>query len=165
MRVDDSRFALALAGVFGSIAALLGLLGVFVTPVALAVALPFGVATYLLWSVATGRIRVDVVDGTARTRTRGERARAAGGAWRERARRTARTDGSTAGRRRASERRAATDSSVSRAEAYRRLDLEPGADDEAVRRAYRRKVKEVHPDRGGDERAFKRVKRAYERLT
>jgi curved DNA-binding protein CbpA len=35
-----------------------------------------------------------------------------------------------------------------------------------VRRAYRSKVKEVHPDtESGDEESFKRVNRAYERLT
>ncbi len=52
------------------------------------------------------------------------------------------------------------------AEAYRILGLDPGADDDAVRRAYREKVKEVHPDTdSGDEESFKRVNRAYERLT
>jgi curved DNA-binding protein CbpA len=35
-----------------------------------------------------------------------------------------------------------------------------------VKQAYREKVKEVHPDTdGGDEEAFKKVNRAYERLT
>ena len=55
-------------------------------------------------------------------------------------------------------------SGLSPAEAYRRLDLENGADESEVRQAYRRKVKEVHPDRGGDEVAFKRVTEAYETL-
>ena len=41
-----------------------------------------------------------------------------------------------------------------------------GADEAAVRSAYRERVKEVHPDRpSGDEDEFKRVNRAYERLT
>jgi curved DNA-binding protein CbpA len=52
------------------------------------------------------------------------------------------------------------------AEAYRRLDLDPTADEAAVREAYRERVKEVHPDAAdGDEETFKRVTAAYERLT
>jgi curved DNA-binding protein CbpA len=44
--------------------------------------------------------------------------------------------------------------------------VELDADESAIKRAYRRKVKEVHPDTdGGDEEQFKRVTRAYERLT
>jgi curved DNA-binding protein CbpA len=53
---------------------------------------------------------------------------------------------------------------MSRAEAYDRLGLEEGADQETVRRAYREKVKEVHPDRGGDEAEFRKVTEAYETL-
>jgi hypothetical protein len=54
---------------------------------------------------------------------------------------------------------------ISASEAYDRLGLDPDADADEVKRAYREKVKEVHPDtEGGDEDAFKRVKSAYERL-
>ena len=42
------------------------------------------------------------------------------------------------------------------------LGLSPGADEAAVRRAYRRRVKEVHPDHGGDEEEFRRVQEAYD---
>jgi hypothetical protein len=50
-------------------------------------------------------------------------------------------------------------------EAYETLDLDPEADEAAVRAAYRRKVKEVHPDQpGGDEERFKQVQAAYDRL-
>jgi hypothetical protein len=50
-------------------------------------------------------------------------------------------------------------------EAYDRLGLEQDADADAVKSAYRERVKEVHPDTdGGDEDEFKRVKTAYERL-
>ncbi len=53
-----------------------------------------------------------------------------------------------------------------REEAYETLDLDPGADAEAVRAAYRRKVKEVHPDvESGDEAAFREVTAAYDRLS
>jgi len=55
---------------------------------------------------------------------------------------------------------------MSAAEAYRRLDLGPDADDDRVKAAYRKKVKDVHPDTdGGDEESFKQVKEAYERLS
>lgn len=51
-------------------------------------------------------------------------------------------------------------------EAYDRLGLDPDADADAVRSAYRKRVKEVHPDTdGGDEDEFKRIKDAYERLS
>lgn len=49
-------------------------------------------------------------------------------------------------------------------EAYETLGLEPGADREAVREAYRERAKEAHPDLGGDPEAFIRVREAYERL-
>ena len=50
-------------------------------------------------------------------------------------------------------------------EAYRILDLQPGADETAIRDAYREKAKRLHPDtEGGDAEAFKRVTAAYERL-
>jgi hypothetical protein len=51
------------------------------------------------------------------------------------------------------------------AEAYRTLGLDPGADQQAIKQAYREKVKTVHPDTdGGDKEQFKDVKSAYERL-
>lgn len=56
------------------------------------------------------------------------------------------------------------DAGPTRREAYETLGLTPGADQADVRRAYREKVKEVHPDRGGDEEQFRAVTEAYERL-
>lgn len=51
-------------------------------------------------------------------------------------------------------------------EARRVLGVDPGDGEETVRRAYRERVKEVHPDSpDGDPEAFKRVTAAYERLT
>lgn len=41
------------------------------------------------------------------------------------------------------------------------LGLAPGADAAAVRAAYRRLARDLHPDRGGDPDAFDRVTRAY----
>ena len=46
--------------------------------------------------------------------------------------------------------------------AYAVLGLPSGAGEDAVQQAYRRRVKEVHPDHGGDEAEFKRVREAYD---
>lgn len=45
--------------------------------------------------------------------------------------------------------------------AYAVLGLPSGASDDEVRRAYRQKVKEVHPDHGGSHDEFKQVQEAY----
>jgi curved DNA-binding protein CbpA len=46
------------------------------------------------------------------------------------------------------------------------LGVSVDADEGTVKRAYRNRIKDVHPDaEGGDEEAFKRVQRAYEVLT
>lgn len=50
------------------------------------------------------------------------------------------------------------------AEACRVLDVDPDADEEELKRAYRRRVKETHPDLGGSEAAFRQVREAYEHL-
>lgn len=46
--------------------------------------------------------------------------------------------------------------------AFSTLGLSTDASLEAVRAAYRERVKEVHPDQGGDEEAFQRLQRAYD---
>jgi hypothetical protein len=46
--------------------------------------------------------------------------------------------------------------------AYAVLGLPADADRNAVQRAYRERVKEVHPDHGGDKAAFERVRDAYD---
>ena len=45
--------------------------------------------------------------------------------------------------------------------AYAVLGLPAGASDDEVRRAYREKVKEVHPDHGGSHDEFEQVQEAY----
>jgi len=45
--------------------------------------------------------------------------------------------------------------------AFATLGLPAGAPIDEVKSAYRRKVKNVHPDQGGDEEEFKRVREAY----
>jgi len=48
---------------------------------------------------------------------------------------------------------------------YAVLGLNPGASIEEVKKAYRKKVKEYHPDAGGDPEKFKQVQAAYENIT
>jgi len=45
--------------------------------------------------------------------------------------------------------------------AFDRLGLPPTADVDEVTAAYRRRVKDVHPDHGGDSESFKRLQDAY----
>ena len=45
--------------------------------------------------------------------------------------------------------------------AFDELGVPTDADAATVKRAYRERVKEVHPDQGGDEAAFRRVREAY----
>lgn len=44
------------------------------------------------------------------------------------------------------------------------LDVAPDADEAAIRRAYRRRVKEAHPDQGGSIEEFRAVRDAYEAI-
>ena len=44
------------------------------------------------------------------------------------------------------------------------LRVDPDADDAELKRAYRRRAKEAHPDRGGSIEEFQRVKTAYETI-
>jgi len=45
--------------------------------------------------------------------------------------------------------------------AFDRLGVPPTADADEVKAAYRRQVKDVHPDHGGDSESFKRLQDAY----
>lgn len=128
------------------IAVLLVILGAVYNLVFIVFAAPFGVAAYFMWYHATGRL-------TARVRARSARQR----------RGTTRGNATNRGRR--------TRSSTgghhveSRREASRILGVDTDAEAETIRRAYRERVKEAHPDTdGGSMAEFKRVTDAYDRL-
>ena len=159
--MQKDRLVFGLTVVFAAMTVLVVLIAVAaVEPVLFVVALPLGAATALFWYQSSGKLRERVY----RSRQAGGRTRESRGGFGAGARREARRDRQRArnGGRRRPQGQAASD--LSPAEAYRRLDLETGAEESEVRQAYRRKVKEVHPDRGGDEAAFKRVTEAYETL-
>lgn len=139
--------------------------GVAATPAVLVLAAVFGVVTAILWYHASGRL-------ASRVYRRVERQAAVDGgtgagptdAWRGPHRRRGRARGPQAEPRGRTRRRRSGASPPRRA--YEVLGLEPGADQAAIRRAYRQRIKEVHPDtEGGDEAAFRRVRQAYERLS
>lgn len=149
--MNRDRLLLAVASVLAGTAVLMAVFGFTFNLVFFVVALPFGAAAYFLWADATGRLE-------ARMRSRARRKRASG--------RTRAADGGR-DRRRARERvERPRPEGPSRKEARRVLDVEADAEGETIRRAYRERVKEAHPDReGGSEEAFKRVQDAYDRLS
>jgi hypothetical protein len=181
--VKNQRLVLALAAVFAGMAVLMVVLAaVFRDPVPLFVALLFGAATYFFWYHATGRIASGIyerVERQARTNANGGGGRGGFGAgpredwegpgderWErvrqqaQQQRRRARADAQ--GRQRAP----TTTSGPSLSAARETLGVSADADQAAVKAAYRERVKETHPDtEGGDEEEFKRVNRAYEKLS
>jgi DnaJ-domain-containing protein 1 len=188
--VARSRLVLGLAAVFAGLTAVLTIAALVVQPFLLIVALPFAATTYFLWLHATGRL----ADRTRRAQTAtshesgddSRRRRFTPGATdrgdadrRSRARETARGPagrerrGRGAGRRAGDTRRGARtrttppveQPTLSHEEACRILGVSPDADQDTVKAAYREQVKRTHPDTAaGDEQAFKRLNRAYERL-
>lgn len=173
-----------LAGLFAVMAATLTLAAVVVGWPALLIAAPMAGVAALFWYHATGRLterlRQQVRQGATTTRQTGRRRRAAttgaGPRWADpRRSRSGARRGATgaAGRRgaagagtsgRASPGRTRPDTGMSPDRARGILGVRSGADADAIRSAYRRKVKETHPDRGGSAEAFQRVTEAYETL-
>ena len=47
---------------------------------------------------------------------------------------------------------------------YDILGVDQNADQETIKKVYRQKAKEFHPDKGGDETMFKKISEAYEVL-
>jgi len=169
--------------VFAGLTVLLTVLAIaFGELLVLVVAVPFAAVTGVFWYHATGRLAERVARQRARAEARGadpgrggfgagprgarerpggERRFGPGGRFGRGQRTNAR------GEARGQQRRApGADPGPSAAEAHRILGIEQGADQESIRAAYRERVKETHPDTDtGSEEEFKRVRRAYERLT
>ncbi|MCL9813208.1 J domain-containing protein [Natranaeroarchaeum aerophilus] len=156
----------ALVFVFGLMAVLQTVLAIRFNLFFLLVAGLFGASAYLIWYHVSGRMEQQVRQEATRNR-RTDRRGGFGAGPRERRFRDARRDSTRNQRSGDWSRRAPTSTDEpTRREAYRILDLGRDADRSAVRDAYREKVQSVHPDTAdGDEEEFKRVTRAYERLT
>lgn len=186
--MSPRRIVTGLALAFGGMSLLLVVAGLLANPGLLVLAAVFLGVTYLLWYHASGRLARRVyrqVENQARVDDRGvgrhqsPAGRGGFGAgpreeWTGPRRGGRQTPGDGArrgarqrGQQRRRRARAATGGGeLTAREAYDVLGLDPGADAEAVRTAYRERIKEVHPDTdGGDQAAFRRVRTAYERLT
>lgn len=171
---------------FGVMTAALALAGVAGNPIGLVIAALFAVVTGLLWDQASGRLASRVYrrverqaapsDGGTRHRRRESRQRGGFGAGPRREwTGPGRADGADGtgrrdrrrGRQRYRDGRTRADSDrLTIREAADVLGVEPDADRTTVKRAYRERIKSVHPDTdGGDEERFRRVQSAYERLT
>ncbi|PSP32595.1 molecular chaperone DnaJ [Halobacteriales archaeon QH_10_67_22] len=183
--MHGSRIVSGLAVVFGGMALLFAVLAVAYNLVFFVVAGMFGLAAAFVWYHASGRMARRLYRGVEnRAQTGSGTTGGFGGgpqvdwepprdgtservgAGRQRA--TAGASGRSGGgaNRGGRSRPGATGQTLSEREAYDALGLDPGADEGTVSDAYRRKVKQVHPDTdGGDEERFKEVQAAYERLT
>ncbi|WP_338729500.1 DnaJ domain-containing protein [Haladaptatus sp. DJG-WS-42] len=159
--MNQSRLLLSLTAVFAGMTVLFLVLSFVYTPVLLVATALFGATTYALWFHATGKLQQQVYQ-QARTARRPPRQERGGfGAGPRQQWRGPRQDRRTQQRVRRPSR-----PNQSVVEAYRILGLDPGADAAAVKKAYRKRVKETHPDtERGSEEAFKRVTAAYERLS
>lgn len=181
--VQHDRLITGIAVSLAACSIVLAIVGLRYNLAILFVALMIAAAAYFMWYQASGRLARKVyrsveqqaranggTQGRSRTRTR-ERGGFGAGPREEwtppRDGGRGRQQGGFGGQGQQQRRRApSTTDKPSEAEAYRTLGVEPGADDATVKQAYRQKVKEVHPDTdGGDEETFKRVNRAYERLS
>ncbi|MCG1007043.1 J domain-containing protein [Halorubrum lacusprofundi] len=190
--MTNRAIVVGMAATFIGLTALLLVAGVVVSPVLLAVAVPFGIVAYFLWYHASGRLR-DRVQREAARAGPGERARArqraraaehrrsayrsagatgdrfgrgaAGNARGRRARSAAGAGGAGGGAGDPRDRAPPT-SGMSEREAYETLGLNRTADRETIRSTYRERAKRLHPDgEDGDETAFKELNEAYELLT
>ncbi|WP_123620552.1 J domain-containing protein [Halorubrum sp. CSM-61] len=184
--MTNRAIVVGMAATFIGLTAFLLVAGVVVSPVLLAVAVPFGVVSYFLWYHASGRLRDRVrreatqvgpgEHARARQRARAAEHRRSAGATDGGFGRGAARGGRGRGRRAASgpggpeagdpRDRAPPTSGMSEREAYAALGLDRTADSEAIRSAYRGRAKRIHPDgEEGDEAAFKELNEAYELLT
>ena len=164
--MDGDGLVVGLAAVFAGTTVLLAVLAFAYQPLLLLFAVPFGIATYFMWYHASGRLTDRVRRSADRGRRRRANAAAEGPRGFEGVGPGRGAAGSQTNRSRNGSRRPRQDpNEPTIAEAYRTLGIDPGADEDAVRAAYRERAKSTHPDtESGDEETFKRVNRAYERL-
>lgn len=180
------RLTKGVAAVFAVLTAVLTVVGLLTNPAVLFLALMFGLSTYFMYYHLSGKMAADLYERVERRAAQNPDGARRGGfgagpreEWRpprdgRRARetrrvqqeRTRRRRTRTASRNRQRGQPAQPSNGPSPSEAYRRLGLQPNADERAIKQAYREKVKEVHPDTDtGSEAEFKQVKAAYETLT
>ncbi len=159
-RVNQSRLLLSLTAVFAGMTVLFLVLSFVFTPAMLVATALFGATTYALWFHATGKLQQQVYRQARTARSPPRQERGGFGAGPRQQWRGPRQE------RRQRQVRQPSRPNQSVTEAYQILGLNPGADADAVRKAYRKRVKETHPDtERGSEEAFKRVTEAYERLS
>jgi hypothetical protein len=169
---------MSLAFVFVGLAAFLTVVGIVYEPFVLVVALLFAVVAYLMWYQASGRLGRRIyrhVEERARANNGQNQRGGFGGGPREEwdpRSEWARRDGFSTDQQQERQKRRGHPSSngnqtgPTTAEAYDILGLDPSADEATIKRAYRERVKEVHPDtETGSKEEFKRVNAAYEQLT
>ncbi|QZP37494.1 J domain-containing protein [Halobaculum magnesiiphilum] len=177
--MDRDVLLLGIAAVLAGLTATLAMLGIAYSPFVFLAALPTGAAAYFLWYQASGRLKEDMRSRAAGRRSaRGAGEGAPGGDSRfAREARARMGDGGRVGPRGADGRGARTrgrgptggpamnaNSGMPPGDARRTLGVDADASGSEVKAAYRDRVKETHPDSGGDEEEFKRVNRAYETL-
>jgi hypothetical protein len=182
--VQYERVITGIAAVFAVMTVVLTAVGLLANPAVLFLAAMFAASTYFMYYHLSGKMAASVYERVERRAAAGTRRAGRGGfgagpregwrppregqraAGRERVRQTRQRTQQRQARTRQQRQRVRQSRGPSTAEAYRRLDLDPNADQTAVKQAYREKVKEVHPDTDtGSESEFKRVKAAYETLT
>jgi hypothetical protein len=180
--VQQNRLVTGLAAAFAAMTVMLAVGTLFVPPL-IVPAILFGVVTYFLYYQASGRLLNRIYRSVEQqAATGGNRARADQGnrggfgagpreKWtppRQEQRRQARRQRvrQEARQRAGNRRRPTQQSGPTPREASQVLGVAVDADESTVKRAYRERIKEVHPDAdSGDEEEFKRVQRAYEVLT
>ncbi len=176
MRIVTRRWLIVgLTAVFCGLTVLTAMVGIVFEPFAFLLTTMFGVTTYVLYQHASGRLRERVVRTANRSRSSGADPGRGGfgagprGPFRSRRRRARQRAQYQQAQYEQAQRQQAPPtepSGLSTAEAYDVLDLGEDADQSAIKRAYREKVKTVHPDAdSGDADAFHRVTEAYERLS
>ncbi|QZX99931.1 J domain-containing protein [Halobaculum rubrum] len=175
--MDRDVLLLGIAAVLAGLTATLAMLTIAYSPFVILATIPTGAAAYFFWYQASGRLKEDM-----RSRAAGRRAdpRAGEGApgGKSRFAREARArmgDGGRVGPRGGGGARTrgrgptggaamAGNSGMPPGDARRTLGVDADASQSELKAAYRDRVKETHPDSGGDEAEFKRVNSAYETL-